>query len=163
MAALSHARTSFLVLKISLLLFLVLSIEQHTDQWKNHCANSKQVRNNLLKKKKISVDLDIREHLEIGTCLNGFESTRRKFRCRGRSYTLATTPHSTDQRIRFNPVMLKMCGDEKSNPGPINNPCRDCGKNVRNIKMQFCVLYENAGLFDMKCLQMSSSVISDSI
>ena len=52
MAALSHARTSFLVLKISLLLFLVLSIEQHTDQWKNHCANSKQVRNNLLKKKK---------------------------------------------------------------------------------------------------------------
>ena len=81
----------------------MLSIEQHTDQWKNHCANSKHVRNNLF----VSVDLDISAHLEIGICLNGFASTRRKVRCRGRSYALASTRHSTEQRSRFNPVMLK--------------------------------------------------------
>ena len=60
MAARSHAQSSSIALKISLLLFLVLFIEQHTNQWKKHCANSKQVRNNLF----ISVDLDISEQQE---------------------------------------------------------------------------------------------------
>ena len=60
MAARSHAQSSSIALKISLLLFLVLFIEQHTNQWKNHCANLKQVRNNLF----ISVDLDISEQQE---------------------------------------------------------------------------------------------------
>ena len=60
MAARSHAQSSSIALKISLLLFLVLFVEQHTNQWKKHCANSKQVRNNLFS----SVDLDISEQQE---------------------------------------------------------------------------------------------------
>ena len=68
----------------------------------------------------ISIDLDTCEHLVIGSCLHGFVSTRRKVRCRGHSYTLASTPYSTDQCSCFNPVMLKTCGDVESNPGPIN-------------------------------------------
>ena len=95
----------------------------------NHCPCSKHVR----KKLSIGVDLNIRENLAIGTCLKTLASTRRKVRCRGLSYTLASTPHSTDQRYgSFNPLMLKMCGDVESNPEPINYPCKECGKNVRN-------------------------------
>ena len=117
MAALSHARKSSVVLKISLLLSLVLTIVKRIDERKSHRANLKEVRNNPF----ISVYLCTREHLEIGVCLNGLASTRRKAQCHGRSYTL--TPHSTDQRSHFNPVMPQMCCDMQSNPGPITHPC----------------------------------------
>ena len=101
MAALSHAWTSSLVSKIFLLLFLVFSIELHTNQRKNHCAHLKQ-----LHQKKPSYQPTPR-NLSKRIC----EHKKKKFYV----VDLLTLWH----RCCFNLSMLKRCGDVESNPGLI--------------------------------------------
>ena len=134
------------VLKNFLPLSLVLTIELHTSQWKNHCSRSKHVR----KKLSISVDLNIRKNLAIGTCLKRLASTRKKLRCRGHFYTLASTPHSTDQRSSFNQNLNRLIILVKT-------AARTFG--IIKIIINAILCSECNYWFHMKCLKMSSSII----